>query len=104
MQKETELSLSWLEQNEMIANPEKCHAIMLRKNQTNTCGEQIIINGEKINLRRLELLGVRLKTFVGFQEKKIFVQSFVHSNSNYRFGMADETEFPQKNLKVLEIC
>ena len=30
-----------LENNEMIANPEKFHAILLRKNQTNTSGEPI---------------------------------------------------------------
>ena len=29
---ETGVALSWLKQNEMIANPEKFHAILLRKN------------------------------------------------------------------------
>ena len=33
LQKETGIALSWLEQNEMIANPEKFHAIILRKKQ-----------------------------------------------------------------------
>ena len=31
LQKETGIALSWLEQNEMVANPEKFHAIILRK-------------------------------------------------------------------------
>ena len=44
LEKETGIALSWLEQNEMIANPEKFHALLLRKNQTNTSGEQININ------------------------------------------------------------
>ena len=29
--KETGVALSWLKQNEMIANPEKFHAVLLRK-------------------------------------------------------------------------
>ena len=48
LQKETGIAFSWLEQNEMIANPEKFHTIFLRKNKTNTSGEQMIINGKKI--------------------------------------------------------
>ena len=40
--KETGVALTWLKQNEMIANPEKFHALLLRKNQTNTSGECII--------------------------------------------------------------
>ena len=48
LEKETGVALSWLEQNEMIANPEKFHALLLRKNQTNTSGEKININGKEI--------------------------------------------------------
>ena len=111
LEKETGVALNWLEQNEMIANPEKFHALLLRKNQTNTSGEQININGKIIKSEETaKLLGVtldyrldfdphisnlckkaatqlnvlkRLKTFIGFQEKKILVQSFVYSNFDY---------------------
>ena len=31
LEKETGVALTWLEQNEMIANPEKFHALLLRK-------------------------------------------------------------------------
>ena len=48
LEKETGVALSWLKQNEMIANPEKCQAILLRKNQTNTSGEEINIGGKMI--------------------------------------------------------
>ena len=48
LEKETEVALSWLENNEMIANPEKFHAILVRKNQRNTSGEPININGKMI--------------------------------------------------------
>ena len=59
--KETGIAFSWFEQNEMIANPEKFHAIILRKNKENTSGEQIITNGKKIKSEEsVELLGVTL--------------------------------------------
>ena len=48
LEKETGVALSWLENNEMTANPEKFHAILLRKNQTNTSGEPININGKML--------------------------------------------------------
>ena len=45
----------------MIANPEKFHAIILRKNKTNTSGEQMIVNGKQIQSEEtVELLGVTL--------------------------------------------
>ena len=111
LEQETGVALSWLENNEMIANPEKFHAILLRKNQTNTSGEPININGKMIKSEEtVKLLGVtldyrldfdphisnickkaatqlnvlkRLKAFIGFREKQILLQSFVYSNFNY---------------------
>ena len=60
LEKETGVALSWLENNEMIANPEKFHAILLKKNQTNT-GEPININGKMIKSEEtVKLLGVTL--------------------------------------------
>ncbi len=58
LKKETGAALSWLENNEMIANPEKFHALLLRNNQTNTSGEQIhkIIKSKET----VKLLGVTL--------------------------------------------
>ena len=87
LEKETGVALSWLKQNEMIANPEKIHAILLRKNQTNTSGEKSNIDGEIINSEEtVNLLGVtlqKLKSFIGFKEKKVLVQSFIFSNLEY---------------------
>ena len=61
LEKETGVALSWLETYEMIANPEKFHAILLKKNQTNTSGEQININGKMIKSEEtVKLLGVTL--------------------------------------------
>ena len=49
LEKETSAALSWLELNEIIANLEKFHAILLRKNKSNTSGEKFNINGKIIN-------------------------------------------------------
>ena len=94
------------------ANPEKFHAILLKKNQTNTSGEPININGKMIKSEEtVKVLGVtldykldfhphipnlckkaatqlnvlkRLKDFIGFKEKKIHSCSeLVYSNFNY---------------------
>ena len=55
------MALSWLENNEIIANPEKFPAILLRKNQTNTSGEPININGKMIETgETVKHLGVTL--------------------------------------------
>ena len=111
LEKETGVALSWLKQNEMIANPEKFHAILHRKNRTNTSGEKINIDGEIINSEEtVKLLGVtldyrldfdphisnickkaatqlnvlqRLESFIGFKEEKVLVQSFIFSNFEY---------------------
>ena len=87
----------------MIANPEKFHALLIKKDQTNTCGENINIQGKMIKSEEtVKLLGIhldyklnfeqhiselcrkaasqlnvlkRLKQFIGFSERKILVQT-----------------------------
>ena len=104
LEKETGVALSWLKQNEMIANPEKFHAILLWKDQTSTSGEQTNIDGEIINSEEtVKLLGVtldyqldfdphisyickkartqlnalqRFKLLISFKEKKVFFSHF----------------------------
>ena len=48
LEKETGVALPWLKNNEIIANPEKFRAILLRKNRTYTSGMPISIK-EKSN-------------------------------------------------------
>ena len=58
LEKETGAALSWLRQNDMIANPEKFHALLLRKNHTCTSGEKINIDGKIIKSEKtVKLLG-----------------------------------------------
>ena len=96
--------MTWLEHKQMIANPENCQLILLRKNQTNTSGGTLNIKGELLKSKEtVKLLGVyldyilnfgphnseifnkaasqlnalkKLKRFIAFNEKKILVQSF----------------------------
>ena len=108
LDKEAGVALSWLKQNEMIANPENFHAILLRKNQTSIREDKISIDGEIVNSdETVKLLGVtleyildfdphisnicktaatklnvlkRLKSFIGCKGKKVLFQRFIFSN------------------------
>ena len=103
--------LTWLDRNEMIANPDKFHALLVRKDRENTAGQNISFQGHAIKSEEtVKLLGVtldnklnfdthisnlckkaaaqlkvlkRLRSFIGFEQKKVLVQSFVYSNFNY---------------------
>ena len=112
LEEEAEFALTWLKQNQMIANPEKFHALLIKKDQTNTSGENFNIQGKTFKSEEIvKLLGIhleyklnfqqhiselcrkaatqlnvlkRLKRFIGFDEKKkILVQSSVYSNFGY---------------------
>ena len=111
LEKESINALDWLEQNEMIANPNKFHALFIEKDQTDTCGINLNFQGHSIKSEEtVKLLGItldyefnfdthtsnlckkaaaqlnvlkRLKSFIGFTEKETLVQSFVYSNFNY---------------------
>ena len=109
LEEEAGVALTWLKQNQMIANPEKFHVLLIRKDQTNTSGENFNIQGKMIK-SEVKLLGIqfdhklnseqhiselcrtatsqlnilqRLKQYIGFDERKILVQSFVYSNFDY---------------------
>ena len=59
LEKETGVALSWLDQNVMIADPEKFYALFLRKSQKTTSGEKINTNGKIIKSEEtVRLLGV----------------------------------------------
>ena len=69
MEKEAGVALNWLKQNQIIANPEKFHAIIIRKDQTNTSGENLIIDGELIKLEEtVKLLGIYLDYKLNFEK------------------------------------
>ena len=111
LEEQSNVALDWLAYNEMIANPEKFHAIIVKKDRSDTTGINIKIKGQNIKTEStVKLLGVkldnklnfnphiselckkaanqlnvlkRLKRFIGFETRKLLVQSFVYSNFNY---------------------
>ena len=52
LEEEAGVALTWLKHNQMIANPEKFHALLIRKDQTNTSGENFNIQGKNDQIRR----------------------------------------------------
>lgn len=113
LSEESEVAIKWLESNHMIVNPNKFQAIIVskNKNQLNTDDIKIkLADKEIVTQSSVKLLGVtiderlnfnehisklcrtaasqlnaliRLKSYVGFKEKKILFESFVLSNFNY---------------------
>ena len=111
LKEETGVALNWLKENQMIANPEKNHAILIKKDQTNLSEENLNFKGEQIKSEEtVRLLGLdldhklnfekhiseicrkaasqlnvlkRLKRFVAFNGKKILLHGFIYSNFDY---------------------
>ena len=111
LEQESNVAIDWLERNQMIANPDKFHAVLVTKGRDDTIGEKLVIQGKQIQSENaVRLLGVkidhrltfddhisdlcrkaaaqlnalkRLKGYMEFKAKEILVQSFVFSNFNY---------------------
>ena len=108
---ESNIATQWFRDNSMIVNPEKFQAIIIdRKNQKNN-PQILTIDGKEINSTSLvSLLGLeidsklnfdshisklckksagqlnalcRLGYLIGFEEKKILINSFIYANFNY---------------------
>ena len=61
LEEEAGVALTLLKHNKMIANPEKFHALLIRKDQTNTSGENFSIQGKMIKSEEtVKLLGIQL--------------------------------------------
>ena len=113
LENESKIALVWLQNNKMIANPEKFHAIILRRGKFLTNHENVVfkIGDQTIKSEEsVKLLGItidnqlnfnkhissickktsaqlnalyRLKNFISFKAKKALAESFVFSNFNY---------------------
>ena len=127
LEEEANTSLEWLKNNDMIANPEKFHGLLIRKDQSDTSGVDVSIQGKSIKSEdSVKLLGIkldktlnfdsyisdlcqkaatqlnvlkRLKSFIGFKERKVLIQSFVHWNFNYCWSGIFYQQSPCKKLK-----
>ena len=50
LEHESSIAISWLNENKMIANPEKFHAIVVKKNRANNSNINVSINGKNIKI------------------------------------------------------
>ena len=67
LEDESDVALDWLESNQMIANPDKFHALIVKKDQAKTFGEKICIKGNEIHTEStVKLLGVKLDHKLNF--------------------------------------
>ena len=67
LENEAGSALSWLEQNEMKANPNKFHALFVKKDKTNACGINLDFQGHSIKSEEtVKLLGVTLDYKLNF--------------------------------------
>ena len=104
-------TISWFDQNHMIDNPSKFHAIIIRKDRKDTEGIEININGKLLKTEsEVPLLGItlnnrltldihignickkaanqlnvlkRLAYSLNYTQRKILAQSFITSSFNY---------------------
>lgn len=111
LEKESEIALSWLNNNKMIANPNKFHSILLSRAKIDTSKLEINIGDRVIQSERsVKPLGVtiddklnfnlhisnlcrkasaqlnalfRFKNVLSLQTRSILAQSFVYANFNY---------------------
>ena len=108
----TSKAIQWMENNDMIANPEKFKAFMLTKHDEQTVGSEFNFSGITIySSAKVDLLGVKLDTKLSFEShiskmckkaagqlnalkrlqgsvisyntKKALAESFIISNFNY---------------------
>ena len=111
LESECKVAIDWFNDNKMIVNPDKFQAIIIDKTKSDHTNEQIAIDNQQIKaVSSVKLLGVqlddklnfdshissicksaanqlnaliRLKDFLGFQEKKVLINSYIISNFNY---------------------
>ena len=111
LENQSNIPLSWLQNNKMIANPKKLYAILLSKIKSDNSDFEIKIGNRTIRSERtVKLLGVtlddklnfdlhvskicktastqlnalyRFKSILHLQAKRVLVQSFVYANFNY---------------------
>ena len=61
--------LTWLKQDQMIANPEEFHALLIKRDQTNASGENFNIHGKTLKLEEtVKFLGIHLDYKLSFEQ------------------------------------
>ena len=111
LESECKVAINWFHENKMIVNPDKFQAVVLDKRTSNNTEVKCITGSEQIQaVPSVDVLGmtiddklnfnlhidkiclksanqlnalVRLKRFLGNEERKFLINSFVLSNFNY---------------------
>ena len=111
LEKETNIAISWLTKNKMIANSEKFHSIILTKNKDANINLNLKIGNKTIQSEQhIKLLGVKVDNKLNFDKhiyklckqssaqlnaiskfknilprkvKSVLIQSFIYANFNY---------------------
>ena len=111
LKSESENAVKWFSDNKMFVNPNKFKSIIIQKHKTLNQPDKILIGSNSVEITSsVKLLGVtidnqlnfnihitnicksasnqlnalvRLKPFLGFEEKKVLINSFILSNFNY---------------------
>ena len=108
LEEEIQAAIEWFKTNEMIVNPDKFQAIIIKKNPKMKDSYPLNINDQKINPENCaKLLGIeidnklcfkrhiskkassqsngigRIQKYMGFKEEEILLNNFVYSNFNY---------------------
>ena len=111
LESESNIAISWLRNNKMIANPDKFHSIIITKNRKDTANIDMRVGDQVIKTEQwVKLLGIkidnklnfdlhindlcraasgqlnalfRLNHFLDFNAKKVLIQSFIYANFNY---------------------
>ena len=111
LQKATKSAIDWFKYNNMIVNPEKFQALLISKSKRENLPRALSLENKTVNvLDSVKLLGItiddslsfnqhistfcrsaanqlnaliRLRSFLGFNEKKVLLNSFIYSNFNY---------------------
>ena len=69
LEQESNVAIDWLERNQMIANPDKFHAILVTKGRDDTTGVKLMIQGKQIQSENaVRLLGVKIDHRLTFDE------------------------------------
>ena len=111
LQQESEEAIKWFKDNNMIVNPDKFQAILIDKRGQSNNPTTLKIDGKEIqSVNSVSLLGIeidsklnfdkhisnlcnksagqlnaliRLRKYLGFEEKKVLINSFIYANFNY---------------------
>ena len=111
LEDESKAAINWFSINQMIANPDKFKAIIFDKRNTDFSKTKLAVNGQNLEIvTSVKLLGIqidnqlnfnehinnicksaanqlnaliRLRYFLGFEVRKVLVNSFILSNFNY---------------------